>query len=374
MSMRRTYIDDGIFAGRRVLVTGHTGFKGAWLAIWLSRLGASVTGVALPPSDDAPLFQLADVASVVDHRVADINDPDALSRALEGVDAEVVIHLAAQSLVRESYATPADTFQTNVVGTANVLDCVRRMPSAKAIVVATSDKCYENRDWHWGYRETDPLGGSDPYSASKAATELVAQAYARSFFSTPDSAVLATGRAGNVFGGGDFARDRLVPDIARAAKNGSDMLIRQPNSVRPWQHVLEPLYGYLTLAATLLREGHSMAGAYNFGPDPSGVIEVGAFVEQILEVWGKDAPKIAIGDPSKTGANTLKEARFLTLDSAKAQQVLGWEPKLTIDEAVVTTVDWYKTWLAGGDVAALTRAQIESFETRVRRTPIRLAG
>ena len=374
MPVRRSYIDEGVFAGRRVLLTGHTGFKGAWLAIWLSRLGAKVTGVALAPTDDAPLFRLANVESVLDHRVADINDPMALSNALRGVDAEVVIHLAAQSLVRESYESPAATFQTNVTGTANVLDCVRRMPSAKAVVIATSDKCYENHDWHWGYRETDRLGGSDPYSASKAATELVAQAYARSFFSTPGGAVVATGRAGNVFGGGDFARDRLVPDIARAAENGSDMLIRQPQSVRPWQHVLEPLHGYLTLAAALLREGHCMTGAFNFGPDPSGVIEVGGFVEQILGVWGEGAPKVAIGDPAETGADTLKEARFLTLDSSKAHQVIGWEPQLTIDEAIDKTVSWYKTWLAGGNVAALTRAQIEAFETRVRRMPIRLAG
>ncbi len=241
-------------AGRRVLVTGHSGFKGGWLSLWLDRLGAEVRGISLPPPTDPSFFAATGIDGFVDSRFADIRDAEALRRAAAGFDAEVVFHLAAQPIVRLSHREPADTFATNVVGTANVLDLARSMPSLRAVIVVTSDKCYDNRGWSWPYRETDRLGGTDPYSASKACAEIVAESYRRNWFADPDGPQLATVRAGNVIGGGDWAADRLVPDIVRAASHGLPVLIRNPRSIRPWQHVLEPLSGYLLLAARLLSE------------------------------------------------------------------------------------------------------------------------
>jgi CDP-glucose 4,6-dehydratase len=277
------------FAGRRVLVTGHTGFKGAWLSLWLQRLGAEVMGYALPPPTDPSLFELAKLARRLDHVVGDVRDLDALLTAFDRHAPEVVFHLAAQPLVLRSYREPKETFDTNVGGTVNVLEAVRRTPSVKAVVVVTSDKCYENREWVFGYREDDAMGGHDPYSASKGAAELVTAAYRRSFFA-PDASTrvvgLASARAGNVIGGGDFADDRILPDALRAVQAGKPLLVRNPGSTRPWQHVLDPLAGYLLLATRLLDDPGRYAEAFNFGPDLSGVSSVRELVTSFYASLG----------------------------------------------------------------------------------------
>ncbi|WP_126975673.1 CDP-glucose 4,6-dehydratase [Frigidibacter oleivorans] len=369
----------GAFAGRRVLLTGHTGFKGGWLALWLARMGARVTGLALPPEPGPSLFEAAGVGAHVDSRIADIRDPAALAAALAGVDAELVVHMAAQPLVRLSYAQPVETFATNVMGTAHVLDLARRMPSLRAVVVVTSDKCYDNREWVWGYRETDPLGGADPYSASKGCTEILAHSWRRSFFADPAGPQLATVRAGNVFGGGDWAADRLVPDIMRAAAAGRAIEIRNPASVRPWQHVLEPLAGYLTLAARLLGPGAAAhAGAWNFGPDPSSTVTVEVLAQSICAAWGCGGPRIDYHAPPQPDehaprAPLLHEAGLLRLDSSKARAGLGWMPRLTLEQAVGLTVEWYRAHAEGAGTAAAMEAatlrQIDSYSQMMCRQP-----
>ena len=346
------------FAGRRVLVTGHTGFKGGWLSLWLQRLGAHVTGVALPPPPGPSIFESTGVAQSVDHRIGDIRSPDSFASAVKGVEPELLIHMAAQSLVRPSYEEPVDTFLTNVTGTAVVLDAARRMPSLKAIVVVTSDKCYENHEWPWPYRETDALGGADPYSASKGCTEIVANSFRRSYFNAPGAPLLATARAGNVFGGGDWAVDRLVPDIVRAIMAGTPVDIRNPGSVRPWQHVLEPLSGYLTLAARLLGDnGASFADAWNFGPEPQAFLNVERLARTLCDAWGAGAPPLRLG----VGGGP-HEAGMLTLDSSKAHAALGWRPRLSSDEAIRLTAQWYRAH-ANGDtnLRALSLAQIDAY-------------
>ena len=345
--------------GRKVLLTGHTGFKGGWLALWLRRLGADICAVALPPSDGAPsYFNAVRVEELLDHRIADIGASDALGAALAGVDAEVIFHLAAQSLVRPAYADPVGTFRTNVVGTAAILEAARHMPSLRAIVVVTSDKCYDNREWSWGYRENDTLGGADPYSASKGCAELVAEAFRRSFFAGPDAPLLATVRAGNVFGGGDWAVDRLVPDIVRAAAARTPMTIRNPAAIRPWQHVLEPLAGYLQVATALLDGDRMAASAWNFGPDAGDAIDVGSFARALVERWGSGAPDIRYDDH----AAAVPEAGVLRLDSTKARVSLGWRPKLSLETAIDMTVDWYKAHQRGtADMRALSQRQIDSY-------------
>lgn len=347
------------FAGRRVLVTGHTGFKGGWLCLWLKRLGAEVTGIALPPPPGPSLFDALGLADLIDHRIGDIRSQESFDRAVEGVDADLVIHMAAQALVRPSYQSPVDTYLTNVVGTAVVLDAARRMPSLKAAVVITSDKCYENNEWPWPYRETDAMGGADPYSASKGCTELVASSYRRSYFAAPGGALLATARAGNVIGGGDWAVDRLIPDIIRAIIAGVPVDIRNPASVRPWQHVLEPLSGYLTLAAKLLTpEGPRFADGWNFGPNPDAFCNVEAVARGLCAAWGDGAPELRLG---KVPAGP-HEAVMLTLDSSKAHQQLGWRPRLTSEQAISFTADWYRAFSTGDtSLRALTEAQIATY-------------
>ncbi|MBX7495802.1 CDP-glucose 4,6-dehydratase [Qipengyuania sp. 6B39] len=347
------------YSAKRVLVTGHTGFKGSWLSLWLDRLGAEVIGVALDPPPGPSMFASLDLARVIDHRIGDIRSAEDFARATEGVDADLVIHMAAQSLVRPSYENPVDTFATNVTGTAVVLDRVRHMPSLKGVVVVTSDKCYENHEWEWPYRETDQLGGSDPYSASKGCTELVASSFRRSFYSTPGSPHIATVRAGNVIGGGDWAVDRLIPDIIRATLSGTAVTIRNPASVRPWQHVLEPLSGYLEIGARLLSDdGAKFAEAWNFGPSPSAFQEVEPIARRLQSAWGPGAAQIAFGKRP----DEPHEARLLTLDSSKAQQRLGWQPRLTTDEAIAMTAEWYRTYAAGrDDLREFTLDQIDRF-------------
>ncbi|WP_282021751.1 CDP-glucose 4,6-dehydratase [Ruegeria faecimaris] len=348
---------DGVFADRRVLVTGHTGFKGGWICAWLRRLGAEVTGLSLPPEQGHSFFDVCSVDGLTDSRIADIRDRQAVLDTLSGVDAEIVFHMAAQPLVRRSYRDPAETFATNVSGTAHVLDAALGMRSLKAVVVVTSDKCYDNKEWTWGYRENDPMGGRDPYSASKGCTELVAQSYGHSFFSSADGPQLATVRAGNVFGGGDWGEDRLIPDVIRASEAGEPVVIRSPLSVRPWQHVLEPLSGYLALAARMYRDGQSFAGAWNFGPDVSGTVDVRQLATLMQDAWGDGAPQFSMASAEQTSA-APHEAGILRLDSTKAQTGLGWRPQLTLPEAVRLTVDWYKAHAAGSEMGGITNNQI----------------
>ena len=348
------------YEGRRVLVTGHTGFKGSWLALWLERLGAKVIGLALPPAGERPLFAELGFPTI-DHRLADVGDAQAVDTTLADVDADYLFHLAAQSLVRPSYAAPVRTFQTNVMGTVHILEAARRMRRLKAAVVVTSDKCYENREWVYRYRETDPLGGADPYSASKGATELVAASYRRSYFAA--GAALATARAGNVIGGGDWATDRIVPDIVRGALAGSPILIRNPAAIRPWQHVLEPLHGYLLLGARLAGESHRFAKAWNFGPAEAGTVDVATLARMIVQAWGKRVPELRLGGVS----GQPHEAGLLQLENAQARHELGWQPRLSLEAAVGMTVEWYKAYAtaepqAPGRMRKLTERQIEEYE------------
>ncbi len=343
--------------GRRVVVTGHTGFKGGWTCLWLKQLGAEIVGVALPPKDDRDFFNAVGVDTFVDHRIGDIRRPDEFAKIVDDVDADLLIHMAAQPLVRLSYETPVDTYLTNVVGTAVVLEAARKMKSLKAAIVVTSDKCYENNEWVWGYRESDPMGGADPYSSSKGCTELVASAYRRSFFSEPGGPRLASVRAGNVFGGGDWSADRLIPDIMKAAIADESVTIRNPASIRPWQHVLEPVWGYLLLASKLLEGEERFAEGWNFGPDPDGVADVGTLAGHVKTAWG-GKPEFVFGE-AKRGPH---EAEVLRLDSTKAKTRLGWNPLLSVGDAVALTVEWYKAKAAGDvDMAELSAAQIERY-------------
>lgn len=341
-----------LWRNRRVFLTGHTGFKGAWLALWLQRLGAEVTGYALAPDTAPNLFDAARVGEGMHSILGDVRDLDALRSALDASGAEVVLHLAAQSLVRESYARPVDTYATNVMGTVHLLEAVRESKNVKAVVVVTSDKCYENREWPWPYRENEPLGGHDPYSNSKACAELVASAYRASFFG---NARVATARAGNVIGGGDWAKDRLVPDLIRAFTNGESAVIRNPLAIRPWQHVLEPLHGYLMLAESLLRGEH--AEAWNFGPGDSDVRPVQWVADELARRWSDGASW------TQDRGSHPHEAHTLKLDSAKARTQLHWTPRLSLSEALDWIVEWHQAFGAAPERAAeMTMNQIARFE------------
>lgn len=328
-----------VYAGRRVLLTGHTGFKGSWLALWLRQLGAQVTGLALSPGTRPNHWDLLGL-DLPEHRV-DLRDDQAVLEAVDQTRPEMVFHLAAQSLVRRSYQAPLDTWSTNVLGTVNLLDACRVIPGVRAIIAVTSDKCYENRDWVWGYRETDRLGGHDHYSASKAAAELVVASYRRAHFHRDGSPAIATARAGNVIGGGDWAEDRLIPDLVRAVARGMPLQVRYPGATRPWQHVLESLSGYLSLGWRLLDEGHCFADAWNFGPDSHSDRTVLATLEGMRAYWPgvrweiQDAPQ-------------PHEAMFLRLDSAKARQRLGWQSVWGFAEALRATSEWYRGHLETG--------------------------
>lgn len=346
------------YQGRRVLVTGHTGFKGGWLSLWLSELGADVTGYALAPWTDPNLFTAARLTTRVRHVEADVRDLDAFRRAWRAGRPDVVFHLAAQPIVRESYRAPVATVTTNVVGTTHVLELARESDWPIAVVCVTSDKCYDNVEWAYGYREDDRLGGADVYSGSKAAAEVIVSSYRRSFFGAPDRPAVATARAGNVIGGGDWSADRLVPDCVRALVAGKRIDVRHPEAVRPWQHVLEPLSGYLTLGARLQRrdqEGLAARGAWNFGPTIPNARSVGAVVAAVIREWGGGE----WSQPPDAGAG--HEATLLRLAIDKAQMRLGWHPRWEFDEAIHRTVEWYKTYYGGGDVAARSLAQIAEY-------------
>ena len=350
------------FKGRRVLVTGHTGFKGSWLALWLRDLGANVLGFSLPPPTSPSLFELARLDKTLMHVEGDIRDLEALRRAFVRFEPEVVFHLAAQPLVRRSYREPKETFDTNVGGTVNVLEAVRGCASVAAAVVVTSDKCYENREWLYGYREDDPMGGHDPYSASKGATELVVAAYRRSFFAEGAQGRLlglASARAGNVIGGGDFAEDRIIPDAVRAAQARAPLEVRNPESTRPWQHVLDPLGGYLHLAARLLAEPERYSEAFNFGPDITGVGTVRELVTRFYDELGHGK----LVDVSARQKGEAHEARLLRLSCDKAHTRLGWKPAFVTHEAISRAAAWYRTVVfEGGDARAACRRDIRAYE------------
>jgi CDP-glucose 4,6-dehydratase len=347
--------------GKRVFLTGHTGFKGGWLALWLARLGAEVRGYALDPATDPNLFTAARVGAILDDLRGDIRDAAALQSAMQSYAPEVVFHLAAQPLVRASYDDPILTYETNVIGTARVLDAIRRTPSVRAVVCVTSDKCYENKEWPWGYRESDPLGGYDPYSSSKACAEIVAAAYRQSYFPVAKLAghgvALATARAGNVIGGGDWSADRLIPDLVRGFVAGEPVRIRRPQAIRPWQHVLEPLHGYIRLAEQLLTRDPRFATAYNFGPSDDDARPVAWIAEKMTGFWGNGAKWVLAADPG------VHEAGYLKLDASRARADLGWTPRLRLETALEWLVQWTRAWHSGEDMHAFTLAQIEAYES-----------
>lgn len=345
----------GDWQGRRVLVTGHTGFKGSWLSLWLHALGAKVTGFALPPPTRPSLFEAARISELIDHVEGDVRDMAAVRKVVEDARPEVIFHLAAQPLVRLSYEEPVGTYATNVMGTVHVLEAARTVPGVAAVVCVTSDKCYENREWIWPYRENDPMGGHDPYSSSKGCAELVVAAYRNSFFRGSGPA-LASVRAGNVIGGGDWAADRLLPDLIRAFEAGVPPLIRSPDAVRPWQHVLEALGGYLLIADRLMGAEAQFADAWNFGPADDDARPVSWIVERMGAAWGNGA-----GDPLADTGPRPHEAGLLRLDCSKARAALGWRPALTLDRALDWIVTWHKATGTGQDARAVTLSQIADY-------------
>ena len=353
-TMENMAINPTFWAGRRVFLTGHTGFKGSWLSLWLQELGASVTGFSLCPPTDPSLFQVARVSDGMRSLTGDIRDLEALRTAISSSKPEVVIHMAAQSLVRYSYDNPVETYSTNVLGTVHVLEAARQVPSVRAIVNVTSDKCYENREWVWGYRENESMGGFDPYSSSKGCSELVTSAYRRSFM---DQATigLASARAGNVIGGGDWSTDRLIPDILRSIETGKTVLIRSPKSIRPWQHVLEPLRGYLLLAEKLFEGTGDFSDGWNFGPAEEDARPVEWIVNELTKLWG-DGSKWEIDSSEHP-----HEAGYLRLDCSKAHALLGWKPRWTLRQALKAIVDWNSAYLGGADMRSYSIEQIRYY-------------
>lgn len=341
--------------GKKVFLTGATGFKGSWLSLWLSEVEANVTGYSLEPEIKPSLFKLARIDEKINNQIGDICNVERLQESMMQSNPDIVIHMAAQALVRDSYREPLLTYQSNVMGTANVLECVRKCSNVKAVVIITTDKCYENKEWCWGYREDEPLGGYDPYSSSKACAEIITAAYRRSFLSNAGVAT-ATVRAGNVIGGGDWAKDRLIPDCLRAVEQNEKIIIRSPEAIRPWQHVLEPLSGYLMIAENLYLEGEKWATSWNLGPKDSSCISVEQIVRKIC--------KLLNGSYEIQSEDKLHEANFLKLDSSKANQYLQWQTRLDMEETIDWIVGWHKAYLDGEDMQAITIAQIRAYMER----------
>jgi len=345
--------------GKRVLVTGHTGFKGSWLCLWLNALGAEVTGYALNPPTDPNLFELCGTDKLVKSIIADVRDADKLQKEMIAAKPEIIIHMAAQPLVRDSYKMPAETYAINVMGTVNLLEAVRKCKSAKSVINVTTDKCYENKEWIWGYRENEPLGGYDPYSNSKACSELVTAAYRNSFFNPGNYSLhgvgVASARAGNVIGGGDWGTDRLIPDCVRAILRGERIVIRNPKAIRPWQHVLEPLRGYLLLAQKLYKDGPGHAEAWNFGPDESDAKTVEWVVKKICALWRENASYEIDQEEHPHEASSLK------LDCAKARSRLDWQPVWNLDSALDKIVEWTIAYQKGQDVREVCLKQIDEY-------------
>ncbi|MDA3834673.1 MAG: CDP-glucose 4,6-dehydratase [Spirochaetales bacterium] len=353
-------VAEKFWRGKRVFITGHTGFKGSWLCLWLNSLGANVSGYALAPPTDPSLYDLAKVDGLVDSTIGDVRDAESLQLALLSADPQIIIHMAAQPLVRESYRTPVETYAVNVMGTVHLLDAIRKCSSVKAVVNVTTDKCYENREWHWGYRENEAMGGYDPYSSSKGCSELVTAAYRKSFFNPEEYAnhgvAIASARAGNVIGGGDWAEDRLICDCVRALLQGEQIQIRNPNAIRPWQHVLGPLSGYLLLAQKLYEEGVSFAQSWNFGPNDSDAKPVEWIVQRLCADWGEGASfKVDQGEHPH-------EAGWLKLDCSKAKVELGWQPRWSLDIAIEKIVEWTCCYRTGGNVTDICLQQINAYQ------------
>lgn len=342
--------------GKRVLLTGHTGFKGSWLSLWLQSMGVILRGISLEPQTNPALFAVARVAEDMQHHIVDIRDFLAVKRQMSEFQPDIVIHMAAQPLVSHSYQQPVETYATNVMGTVHLFEAVRQVASAKVVINVTTDKCYENHEWIWGYRENDAMGGYDPYSSSKACSELVTSAYRRSFFEGSGIA-LASVRAGNVIGGGDWSTNRLIPDILRALELKNPIVIRSPTAIRPWQHVLEPLSGYLLLAESLYEKGEKFCGGWNFGPNDDDVKPVQWVVENMATKWS--------GSTIWTQGNGdhPHEANFLKLDISKAKSHLGWKPVWNLDQTLGKIIDWHNAWLAGSDMRLLCEQQISTYRS-----------
>ncbi len=346
--------------GRRVFITGHTGFKGAWLSLWLHSLGAKVKGYALTPPTKPSFFELCRIGELVESEIGDIRNFKKLKSAVISFNPEIIIHMAAQPIVRESYLKPVDTYEINVMGTVNLLESARFCPGIKAIVNVTTDKCYDNNEWVWGYRENEPMGGYDPYSSSKACSELVTSAYRNSFFNSDTyglkhNVALASARAGNVIGGGDWAVDRLLPDIFKSIISGEVVKIRNPNAIRPWQYVFEPLSGYLILAQKLYQEGSEFATSWNFGPEDSDARSVEYIVNSLCTLWA-DGSSYCLDNGKHP-----HEASYLKLDCSKAKTMLNWYPKWNIDMALEKSVEWYKAYRDGNDIRELCLTQIQQY-------------
>lgn len=342
MEIRR--VDPVFWKGKRVFLTGHTGFKGSWLSIWLNQMGAEVKGYALRPNTNPALFDLANIQERISNEFGNIQNYDQLKKSMMDFDPQILIHMAAQPLVRLSYKEPINTYMTNVMGTVNVLEASRSCKNLKSIVSVTTDKCYENKEWVWAYRENEPMGGHDPYSSSKGCAELVTAAYRKSFFFDKHSPALASARAGNVIGGGDWATDRLLPDVLKAFNDGQIVTVRSPYAIRPWQHVLEPLSGYLILAENLFNNGNKYAEAWNFGPKEDDCKDVQWILNQMVNIWGEGVSWELDKNPQP------HEATFLKLDFSKAKTLLNWEPKWSIKTVLEKIFDWNKVYLANGDI------------------------
>ncbi len=352
----------GFWQGKKIFLTGHTGFKGSWLSLWLQQLGARLTGFALSPPTNPSLFEVAGVADGMTSIIGDIRETQVLTAVMRDAVPEIVIHMAAQPLVRRSYMDPVETYGTNVMGTVHLLEAVRQTPSVRAVVNVTTDKCYENREWVWGYRENEPMGGYDPYSSSKGCSELVTAAYRNSYFSAEKygqhRVALASARAGNVIGGGDWAQDRLIPDIVAAFAKGEPVVIRNPTATRPWQHVLEPLRGYLVLAEKLFNEGPDFAEAWNFGPRGDDARPVEWIARELAKKWGAGASW------EISGGEHPHEAGYLKLDVSKASARLDWQPTMHLHEALDLIVEWTRAQRSGVDLRALTLRQIAAYQAK----------
>jgi CDP-glucose 4,6-dehydratase len=348
------------YSGKRVLITGHTGFKGSWLSLWLNKLGADVVGYAFDPPTNPSLFEICDLDKKIISIDSDVRYLKTLVEVFKKYSPEIVFHLAAQSLVIPSYENPVETYETNVLGTVNILEACRQSSSARTIVNITSDKCYKNNQWLWGYRENDPLGGNDPYSSSKACAELVTASYLDSFFNPDDynthRVALASARAGNVIGGGDWAKYRLIPDCIAALQSNGQIIVRHPDAIRPWQHVIEPLYGYLLLAQHLYEDGPLFSGGWNFGPDDDSLKPVSWLIESIRKNWGNNI-SVKIDD----GKFSCEE-KYLKLDCSKAKFEINWHPQWKLETAVEKTVEWYQAYSNGKDMLSFTLNQIEQYE------------
>jgi len=348
-------VNPQFWKGKRVFVTGHTGFKGSWLSLWLQLMGAEVKGFSLAPPTQPALFEVAKVGDNMQTEIGDIRNLQQLSQSIRAFNPDVLLHLAAQPLVRLSYKEPVDTYSTNVMGTVNVLEAARYAPQLKSVVIITTDKCYENREWEWGYRENEPMGGHDPYSNSKGCAELVVSAYRRSFFYTNDTTAVASARAGNVIGGGDWADDRLIPDILRAFEQQQPVIIRNPLSTRPWQHVLEPLSGYLVLAERLYNEGNAFAEGWNFGPKDDDCQPVQWILEKMVQFWGEGARY------EWDKSEQPHEANFLKLDCSKAATRLKWHPQWRLADTLEKIVHWHRAWLRGADMQTHCLYEIKGY-------------